>query len=347
MKTTQKVMVMFIIAALSLTGCMKPYDVPEFAEVGPNETAFVVPLEGDTAKQDVFASIDLLAKSKVGAKRIEITHRAVSVGRMIDDIKYVPTIAVIKLDRTPVTVTWMPPQTGAAGGKGHKYLSAESKDSIAVGSGFTLTARIPEDLAVKYLYLYRTKPLNQVVEEQVFNLIQSVYASECAKYDLLDLRAKKQEITDAIRSKVLPAMKDWGIEVSPEMGIVGGLTYENASIQGAIDQVFIAQNQKTANEALKAAQTSLNERDLGIAANAAQIKIVSAEGEAKAIEKVALAVQSAGMPYLTVRQIEVAQKATDKWNGVMPQMSMGSATPISLFVPALDTTKAADTKGGK
>lgn len=39
---------MVLFLAVSFTSCVRPYDKPEYVEVGPNETAFVIPLFTDS-----------------------------------------------------------------------------------------------------------------------------------------------------------------------------------------------------------------------------------------------------------------------------------------------------------
>ena len=91
------------IALISLAGCMKPYDVPEFVEIGPNETAFVVPLTGaNQDSQGQFDSADYLNERKVATKRIQIPHEWVQKGRMSNDGEWVPTMRVLRVDRQPV-----------------------------------------------------------------------------------------------------------------------------------------------------------------------------------------------------------------------------------------------------
>ena len=45
-----KKIIMSIIVAVALTGCIGPAKVDKFEEIAPNETAFVIPLEGASKK---------------------------------------------------------------------------------------------------------------------------------------------------------------------------------------------------------------------------------------------------------------------------------------------------------
>jgi len=72
-KTTTVVVGLLCLAGL--TGCMKPYDKPEFVEIDTSETGFLIPLEGDLTQQAKFQSEDYLKQRKVATKRVQITHR--------------------------------------------------------------------------------------------------------------------------------------------------------------------------------------------------------------------------------------------------------------------------------
>jgi len=74
--------------------------------IGPNETAFVIPLEGDSTAQGRVQSIDALEKAKVMAKRIYLPVRKRDLGRGPANYEWVPTLKVVKVDRSPVTREW-------------------------------------------------------------------------------------------------------------------------------------------------------------------------------------------------------------------------------------------------
>jgi len=338
MKSTWfKISLMFAVILMTCTGCFrKPFHAPVYSEIGTNETAFVIPLEGETGKQDSFASSDLLLERKVATKRIEIPHRWEETGRkplgiFVAPGKYLPTVTVIKVDRTPVTQTWTASaNTGTS--KGNQALYAESKDSIFVSSGFTLTAWVPEESAHIFLYRYKGKSLADIINSQIFNSVQSIYTRMTAEYDLADLRSKKQEITDAVREEVIPFYKEWGIEISQDMGLVGGLVYGDDKIQEAINKVFISQTLEAEAEARVKAQAKENERDMLEAKKDAEIVMVKVKAEADAIREKAQAIKDAGDMYLQIEKIKVLQQmatALEKWDGRMPHY-LGAQLPTML-----------------
>ena len=45
------VLILTLVICLSLAGCRKPYDKPEFVKITPSQTAFLIPLIGDSTTQ--------------------------------------------------------------------------------------------------------------------------------------------------------------------------------------------------------------------------------------------------------------------------------------------------------
>lgn len=80
----KKLIVLLLVIVMScilLTGCRKPYDKPEFVTIEASQTAFLIPLVGDSTTQSAFESEELLAEAKVATKEIQIPHRWVQTGR--------------------------------------------------------------------------------------------------------------------------------------------------------------------------------------------------------------------------------------------------------------------------
>lgn len=65
-------MLLLCAFALCNTGCVRKYDVPEYVEVTPSQTAFVIPLESDPEKQAKFNSESYFETKKVAMKRIQV-----------------------------------------------------------------------------------------------------------------------------------------------------------------------------------------------------------------------------------------------------------------------------------
>jgi hypothetical protein len=345
------------LSVLALTsGCMKPFDRPEYVEIDTSETGFLIPLEGDTTAQARFQSEDYLKQRNVAAKRVQITHRWSQEGRMPDDGRWIPTVRLVKVNRSPVTREWTTAQTTTASGaiqRSDRAIWIESADSVGFSMGFTCTAFIPEEDAAKFLYWYPSGSLADVMDHEVRGRIQQAAAEVAAKYPLDGLRARKQEIADAVKTDVTNFFAARGVTVTT-VGMFGGMTYENPEIQRAIDQTFIAQQLKVVGEAKFEAQKRENERleleAQGFAEKArrdaqgqADARKMSASGEAEAIRLINTAALEAQQNplLLQLKSLEIERTRIEKWDGHYPQMWLAGgsgAGPNLMFQVPLPST---------
>ena len=342
-----------VVSVSTLSGCLREYDKPEYVEVGTAETAFVVPLEGDTTNQAKFQSEKYLEARKVAAKRIQIQHRWSQEGRLHTSGRYIAAVKVIKVDRSPVTREWTA-DGGTGTARANQAIWVESADSVGFSTGFTCTAMIDEADAARFLYWYPSGSLDKVMDTEVRARIQQNAAEVAAKYSLDLLRARKQEMIDLVRSDSIPFFKQRGITITT-ISMFGGMTYENPEIQKAIDKTFIAQQEKVVNQARFEAQQKENERiELEATSMAERVrreaqgrgdaKVTEAKAEASAIREVAQALAEAGRnpAFIQLRALEVETARTQRWDGKYPLYymgggGMGSGGPnLLLNVPAPD-----------
>ena len=329
------------LALLLTSGCIKPYDRPEYVEIDTSDTGFLIPLEGDTTLQARFQSEDYLKQRKVAAKRVQITHRWSQEGRLPDSGRWIPTVRLVKVNRSPVTREWTTSQTTTASGaiqRSDRAIWIESADSVGFSMGFTCTAFIPEDDAARFLYWYPSGSLAEVMDHEVRGRIQQSAAEVAAKYPLDGLRARKQEIADAVKRDVTTFFAARGVTITT-VGMFGGMTYENPEIQRSIDQTFIAQQLKVVAEAKFEAQKKENERleleAQGLAEKArrdaqgqADARKTAASAEAEAIHLInAAALEAQQNPLLLqLKSLELERSRVEKWDGRYPQMWLaGSA----------------------
>ena len=176
------------------TGCMPPPKIDIYEEIAPNETAFIVPLEGaNDDSQGKFMSVEFLENARVATKRISIPQKERKIGRWWWNIEWIPTVKVIKVDRSPVTREWTAdPSTGTS--EKNQALVVESKDSITFWTGITVTARITEEDASTFLYNFSGKPLSEVVDENVRGFVLAVLSREFGRRVLDKCRTEKSEI---------------------------------------------------------------------------------------------------------------------------------------------------------
>lgn len=239
------------VGMLTMTGCVKPYDTPEFVEIKPNQTAFVIPLEGKTSDQGQFESEEFLKKAQVATKRIEIPHKWIQTGRFNHQGEWVDTVRVLVVDRYPETREWA----------GEGAFVGESMDSIKFEQGMSATAQILEEDTATFLYQYSGKTLTEVMDKEIRNKIGSVLLEKYGTMSIDKVRASKQEVINEVRKEVEPYFKERGITLS-NIGYIGDLKYLQADIQEAINKDFKAQQEKKAQATINAKNEEMAESEL-------------------------------------------------------------------------------------
>lgn len=282
--------------ALCLIGCMAPPNIPDLVTITPSQTAFVIPLEGQTSNQGSFDSEAFLNTAKVATKRITIPKRWRDLGRGAGNGEWIPTATVIIVERRPVSQHFNTANKNP--------ITAESKESIGFDAGIACTAQIDESEAAKFLYRYNNKKLEDVMGDEILNRVRSKFVELCSKYNLADLLVHKSDIMDAIRSDVTPYFKERGITIT-SIGLIGEFSYLSEEIQTSINKKFQAQQDLIA-------QKAVNE------------KVISkAEADAKAA-------QILNNPNaLKLKELELQSRFIEKWTGVPPN-AIGSNSLFSM-----------------
>lgn len=314
-------------------GC-QPYDKPEYSEIDTAESAYVVPLEDNTGKQDKFDSVKFLEERKVSVKRIQIPHRWSQEGRGFGNGKWIPTVKVIKVNRSPITREWTAEGTTGSADK-NQAIWVESADSVGFSMGFSTTGYIKDEDTSTFLFWYPAGSLEKVMDFEVRARVQQAVAEVAAKYPLDQLRTKKQDMVDAARKDVIAFFGQRGITITT-VAMFGGMTYENPQIQAAIDKTFIAQQEKVVNLARFEAQQKENDR-MELEANAiaekarreakgeADAKLMLYQAEAAGIKAVNDSLAGANPLVLTMKGLEIEKERVTRWDGKFPVYYMGQS----------------------
>jgi hypothetical protein len=303
------ILVLTLVMCLSLAGCRKPYDKPEFVKISPSQTGFLIPLIGDSTTQSAFESEDLLAEHKVATKEIQIPHRWVQTGRMHWMGEWKPSAELIVVERKPVSRSWESGDSAAS--SANRAIFAGSSDNIGIYVGMNCTAMIEEADAVKFLYRYNNTPLESIIDTDIKKMVEDRFNIETSKYTSTELGANKGKIMEAVKEYVIPYFKNYGITITV-LGLKEDISYENPAIQDAIDKRF-------ASEQDLAIQKNKNEANIAKAEAEAQAMIMLAEAEAKAND---LLSQSLNGNLLEKMYYE-------KWDGKLPTIYGGDGmTPI-------------------
>lgn len=301
MKHIKKIIlvILMLVMVMALTGCRKPYDKPEFVTIEASQTAFLIPLIGDTGDQGVFESEELLLEAKVATKEIQIPHRWVQLGRASYNGEWRPSATLIVVERKPVSRSW---ESGNSADASTKAIFGETSDQIGIYVGMNCTAMIEEKDAAKFLYRYNNTPLESVIDTDIKKLVEDRFNIETAKYTSTELGSKKGEIMEAVKEYVIPYFKEYGITITV-LGMKEGVSYENDEIQKAIDAKF-------ASEQELVIQQNKNEANIAKAEAEAQAILIAAEAQAEANRVLAESLTNEIL----------AQMYYEKWDGKLPYL---------------------------
>lgn len=247
MKKIISLLLVLIMCCTMFTGCRKPYDKPEFVTIEPHQTAFLIPLIGDTGNQASFESEELLMEAKVAAKEIQIPHRWVQTGRKHWQGEYRDTMALIIVDRSPVTREWSSTD-GVGTSAVNQAIYAESSESIGFSAGMNCSAQIySEEDAVKFLYCYNNKPLSEIMDSEIRARVESKFVEECASRTLNEILTEKEDIMKSVREDVTTYFEERGITITV-LGMKDGLEYDDTTIQKSINDKFSSEMKLTTQE---------------------------------------------------------------------------------------------------
>lgn len=231
------ILVVSLIAVIAFSSCRRPYQEEQYVEVSPNEAAYVIPLEqGSKENQTKLKSEQYLEQNKVVSKRIYLPTQWHSTGRWDDEGKWIPSVRVIKVDRTPVTREWTEAGTGTNAIK-KENIEVESKESIGFGVGITATASIPDEWSSKFLYNYNGRTLAQVMDNDVRGFIQNILTTEFGIRNLSQCQSDRKIVFDTMRKEVTDHFATLGVRIM-NVGAAGQFEYIDQTIQDAINEKF-------------------------------------------------------------------------------------------------------------
>jgi hypothetical protein len=300
---------MIVLACCCFTGC-KPYDKPEFVTIEASQTAFLIPLVGDSSDQAAFESEELLLEAKVATKEIQIPHRWVQTGKMGSTGEWRPSATLIVVERKPVSRSWESGDSAAT--SANRAIFGETSDGIGIYVGMNCTAMIEEVDAAKFLYRYNNTPLETIIDTDIKKMVEDQFNMETSKYTSTDLLNHKTEIMEVVKTNVTNYFKEYGITITV-LGLKEGISYENPAIQKAIDEKF-------ASEQKLVIQQNENEANIAKAEAEAQAILIAAEAQAKANELLAE----------SITDEILAQMYYERWDGKLPYFYGADDTLIEI-----------------
>lgn len=300
---------LMVLMVFSFASCRRPYDTPEFKTIEPSQTAFLIPLVGDTNGQASFESEELLLEAKVATKEVQIPHRWVQTKRRSWQGEWRPSATLIVVERKPVSRSWESGESTAT--SANKAIFGETADNIGIYVGMNCTAMIEEKDAAKFLYRYNNTPLETIIDTDIKKMVEDRFNTETALIMSTDLGSKKGEIMEAVKEYVVNYFKDYGITITV-LGLKEGISFENPAIQKALDEKF-------ASEQKLVIQQNENEANIAKAEAEAQAILIEAEAQAEANRKLSESLTSTILEKMYY----------EKWNGELPYVYGDSSAIIN------------------
>ena len=281
------IMAFMLLMCCGLTSCRRPYDVPEFITIEPSQTAFLVPLVGDSTNQASFESEEMLLQAKVATKEIQIPHRWVQTGRRDWQGEYRASATLIVVERKPVSRSWESGESTAL--SANKAVFGETADAIGIYVGMNCTAMIEEKDAAKFLYRYNNTPLETIIDTDIKKMVEDEFNRATSQFKSTELHTNKAVIVETVKTNVTNYFKEYGITITV-LGIKEGFSFENPEIQAALDAKFASEQdlviQQNKNEAALAKSEAEAEARLISARAEAEALRIAAEAEAEANAKI-------------------------------------------------------------
>lgn len=308
----------FLSAFLLVAGC-GDYKTLTPIEIGPNETAWAIPLDGTTESDQVkFNSITFLNEKKIATKRVMVDKVKRSTGRMYWDYEWLPAIKVIKVDRSLVTKEWTDSSdTGSSARR--EGIGVVTKDSIQLRVGLTITASIEEADASTYLYYHGEKPLADVMNQAVRSFAVAELTLQYSELALMEAQTNSQTIYAKLSKDAKEAFKTKGITIQ-YLGNSEGLTYSDAKVQASIN------NRYTVEQDAKTAEMEQNAQKIRNATT-----ILTAQATADAAGKLFAAQKASEFQNeMKIRMLEAEAKfrMASNWDGKLPANILPSDSPM-------------------
>jgi hypothetical protein len=280
------------VLAFSLAACSKPKPVSVVEEIGPNETAFLIALDGNTvANQKKFDSVEALNQPevKVAVKRVIIPQKVIDICPDCSDgadkkWQVVPTAKLIKINRAMVSREWTSSKEKGTTAQ-NQAITVETNESIDFDLGAVITAQIEEANAALFLYTYGGKQLDAVIDSDIRNYVAQSLSSSFGTHNLEQGRHDKILYFQAAFTAAKEFFKTKGITILT-FGSTEGMTYKDESIQRAINKKFEAQMaNEAADDMAKAASKLVSNRDAVILQQNYEIRKQEVENQKAAIAK--------------------------------------------------------------
>lgn len=200
----------------------------------------------------------------------------------------------------------------------NEYIAFQSKEGMAVSSSMGITYHVQPDKVSTLFQTYR-KGIDEITDIYIHNMVRDAFVEIGSTMAIEDIYGnKKADLVAAVQDKVAKQVAPIGLVVEKVylIGAMGLPPQVESGINAKIAATQMAERRQ--NEVAQAEAEA--RKEVARASGEAQAKLTLAQAEAQSIKIRADAL--AQNPRL------VEWEAVQKWNGVLPQYSMGGAVPF-------------------
>lgn len=234
------------ILSLSLMSCQdyEPVDVPN------DMYAIMVPAAGDTTQQGQLQVFEDQRDKLVSGKRILNPYEMVNLGPGVSQKRL--KFNIYQVSRNPVSRTWASTTKYNSDGT-FAYVkngdmdgvATETKGSAGIMLGFNITYYVADPVT----FLFRKKSNADLIafgDQTIRNSLVKIAGEEVAKFEDAELTINKVSLTKNIQARMNEFyQKEYGITIA-EIGLVGGVQFDNPLVQKNIDNAMIEKMAKNA-----------------------------------------------------------------------------------------------------
>lgn len=311
MKNIKRLCVLVVMSVFAFTGCFKPPEVADISEVKPNETAWLIPLDGSSKDGQVkFNSVSFLNEKKIPAKRVSIgkvwRHTGYSWQWWAGE--WIPVARLITVDRSLVTRELTDnEQTGTD--KKADGIPVNTKDNIKLVVGLTMTLSIEEEDASTYLYYHGQRLLSEVADQNVRSYAVAELNRLVSAMTLSAFQDGQTDLYATLFRDTTAFFKQKGITVN-YLGNAEGWHFRDKNIQDSINASFIAQQD---NKTAIMEQAAIKTRNATLVLNATAQK-----DAAEALFAAQKAAEFQTDLKVTMMNAETRLAMANKWDGKLP-----------------------------
>lgn len=221
------------------TSCLfiRPYDKPEYVEIGTNETAFLINQLGDDDDQ---AKINAKSDYKtVNSKLTRINHHWKQTGRLRGTGEYIAAEIVIAVSNSPVTGTWKDDiKVETKGSQGFtvpmKYgIRVKPENSEKFLRNFPANIQVVDDKGNKLSK--KMTSVEKVADIQFKNQVAAELSKEFHKYEYKDVLPNRDIIVDAAVERVTEWADELGITID-NLAVFEGLLPDDTTLQDSMNE---------------------------------------------------------------------------------------------------------------